>query len=133
MVHPFVHNNETIGIFRLGISLEPLNTINERLTRRIIFLGIVLFVFGFITITLIFVRQNFDLLSKRFTAIESYSSRIIDNVSDCIIVLDSNKKIQTINKAGEALLGIAEGEAKGIEFFSFFAGSKCEKFYAHLP
>lgn len=127
VLHPFVHYNETIGIFRLGISLEPLNTINERLTRRIIFLGIVLFVFGFVTITLVFLRQNFDLLSKRFTAIESYSSRIIDNVSDCIIVLDSNKKIQTINRAGETLLGIAEGEAKGIEFFSFFAGSKCER------
>ena len=67
-----LHINETIGIFRLGISLEPLNTINERLTRRIIFLEL-LFVFGFITITLILVRQYFDLLSKRFTAIESYS------------------------------------------------------------
>ncbi len=126
VLHPFVHNDETIGIFRLGISLEPLNNINDRLTHRIIFLGIVLFVFGFVTITLIFVRQNFDLLSKKFSAIESYSSRIIDNVSDGIIVLDSNKKIQTINKAGEALLGTVEGEAKGTEFFSFFAGSKCE-------
>ncbi len=126
VLHPFVHNSETIGIFRLGISLEPLNNVNERLTRRIIFFGIVLFVFGFITITLIFVRQNFDLLTKKFTAIESYSSRIIDNVSDGIIVLDSNKKIQTINKAGEALLGIAEGKARGIEFISLFEGSKCE-------
>ncbi|MBA4406909.1 hypothetical protein C0389_06510 [bacterium] len=126
VLHPFVHNGETIGIFRLGISLEPLNNINDQLTRRIIFLGIVLFVFGFVTITLIFVRQNFDLLSKKFSAIESYSSRIINNVSDGIIVLDSNKKIQTINKAGEILLGTAEGEAKGTEFFSFFAGGKCE-------
>lgn len=127
VLHPFVHNNETIGIFRLGISLEPLNNINETLTRRIIFLGVVLFVFGFITITLIFLRQNFDVLSKRFTAIESYSSRIIDNVSDGIIVLDSDKKIQTINKAGEDLLGIANGKAKGVELFSFFAGTMCEK------
>ncbi|MCX6169471.1 MAG: ATP-binding protein [Ignavibacteriales bacterium] len=126
-LHPFVYNNKTIGIFRLGISMEPLNKINERLTRRVIFIGIVLFIFGFVTMTLIFVRQNFDLLSKRFTAIESYSSRIIDNVSDGIIVLDSSKKIQTINKAGEILLGIDEGKSKGKEFFSFFAGSKCEK------
>lgn len=126
VLQPFVHNNETIGIFRVGISLEPLNNINDNITRRIIFLGFVLFVFGFVTITLIFVRQNFDMLSKRFTAIESYSSRIIDNVSDGIIVLDSNKKIQTINKAGEVLLGIKEGEGKGIEFISLFAGGTCE-------
>ncbi len=127
VLHPFVHNNETIGIFRVGISLDPLNNINTRLTRRIIFLGIVLFVFGFVTITLVFVRQNFDLLTKKFSAIESYSSRIINNVSDGIIVLDSNKKIQTINKAGETLLGIAEGDAKGIEFISVFTEIKCEK------
>ena len=126
VLHPFVHNNETIGIFRLGISLEPLNNINERLTRRILFFGLLLLVFGFVTITLVFLRQNFDLLSKKFSAIETYSSRIIDNVSDGIIVLDSNKRIQTINKAGETLLGIAEGEAKGIEFITLFTGSKCE-------
>jgi len=127
VLHPFVHNNQTIGIFRLGISLEPLNNINERLTRRIIFLGIVLFVFGFVTITLVFLKQNFILLSKRFSAIESYSSRIINNVSDGIIVLDSSKRVQTINRPGEILLGIDEGKAKGKEFFALFADGKCER------
>jgi len=127
VLHPFVHNNQTIGIFRLGISLEPLNNINERLTRRIIFLGIVLFIFGFVTITLVFLKQNYNLLSKRFSAIESYSSRIINNVSDGIIVLDSGKKVQTINRTGEILLGVDEGKAKGKEFFTLFADGKCER------
>jgi sensor histidine kinase regulating citrate/malate metabolism len=66
VLHPFYNNGKVVGIFRLGISLEPLNRINERLTRRIIIIGILLFVFGSVTFTLIFVRQNFSILSKKF-------------------------------------------------------------------
>jgi two-component system, NtrC family, sensor histidine kinase HydH len=125
-LHPFIYNNETVGIFRVGISLEPLNKINERLTRRIIILGIVLFIFGFITITLIFVRQNFNLLSKKFQAVESYSEQILQNVSDGIIVMDSDLKIKSVNEAAEKLFGISAAAASGMAFHSLFLGTKCE-------
>lgn len=39
----FEYNGEHMGIFRLGLSLEPLDNINEELTERIIYFGIVLF------------------------------------------------------------------------------------------
>lgn len=126
-LHPFVYDGNKIGLFRLGISTEPLKNINERLTRRIIFLGIILFVFGFITITLIFVRQNFDLLSKKFTAIEKYSTQLIENVSEGIIVIDSAGKIKSLNNAAEKLLIIKAVDAKGKDFINYFAANKCEE------
>lgn len=98
-LHPFVYEGSVIGIFRLGLSLQPLEDINESITRRIIILGVVLLVFGFITLTLVFTRQNFDLLSKRYTAIESYSNQIIKNANDGIIVMDSDLRIKIINNA----------------------------------
>ena len=124
-MHPLVYNGSVVGIFRLGISLEPLNKINERLTRRIIFLGIVLFVFGFVTITLVFVRQNFEMLSKRFKAMEIYSSKIIDNVSDGIIVLNPQNQILTVNASAEKLLNLPGEKLKGNELTNFFGGSNC--------
>ena len=126
-LHPFFYAGKVIGVFRLGISLEPLNRINERLTRRIIIIGLILLLLGFITMTLIFVRQNYDLLSKKFVAIESYSTRIIDNVSDGIVVLASDNKIKSVNHAAEKLLCIKKNESIGMDFHSVFIGTKCEK------
>jgi PAS domain S-box-containing protein len=130
VIHPFIHDGKTIGIFRLGLSLEPLNKINDRLTRRILIIAFLLFVFGSVTITLIFVRQNFSLLSKRFTAIESYSKRIVDNVSDGIVVMDSDKRITLINKAAQSILDINETEARGKKFESVFSSTSCEEIWS---
>ncbi|MFH1198352.1 MAG: ATP-binding protein [bacterium] len=121
-VHPFIYEGEALGIFRLGLSLEPLKNINDRLTRRIIYLGILFLVFGFITLTLIFVRQNFDVLSRKIKVVENYSRRIIENTGDGIIVLDSANKIKSMNDSAKQLLGIENEDATGSDFLSLLSG-----------
>ena len=102
-VHPFELDGNTIGLYRIGLSLEPLELINERLQRRIIISGIILFVVGFIMITLVFVRQNLDLVKRQYHKIETYSKKLIESVSDAILVVDSNNVIIEINKSSEVL------------------------------
>ncbi|MBI3123941.1 MAG: hypothetical protein HYZ10_06010 [Ignavibacteriales bacterium] len=126
LLHPFIFEGKVIGVFRLGLSLEPLDKINDRLTRRLIFLGIIFLVFGFITLSMIFIRQNFDLLSKKFKVIESYSTQIIENVSDGIIVLDKHKKAKSINSSAEKLLNVSERDIIDGELQNLFTGSGCE-------
>jgi len=124
-IQPFIYNDDVIGIFRLGLSLEPLKHINEGIIRRLIILGLVLFAFGSITITLIFVRQNFNLLSKKFSAIERYAREIIDNVSDAIIVVDSGMNIRSLNKAAMHLLN--NDKTYNEKLFSLFEEEKCSE------
>ncbi|MCB9248902.1 MAG: ATP-binding protein [Ignavibacteriales bacterium] len=107
-VHPFAHKNRMVGLFRLGLSLEPLNTINQRIIRRLIIIGIILFFLGSLLLTYIFTRQNFDLLEKRFKVVEGYSNKVIQNVSDAVIVLDENKVIKIINLAAQKLFEISD-------------------------
>ncbi|MDP3581015.1 MAG: ATP-binding protein, partial [Ignavibacteria bacterium] len=126
LLHPFIFEGKVIGIFRLGLSLEPLDRINDRLTRRLIFLGIIFLVFGFITLSMIFIRQNFDLLSKKFKVIESYSTQIIENVSDGIVVLDKLKKVKSINSAAKKLFNAGNKVIAGESFKILFSGSECE-------
>ncbi|MDP2038918.1 MAG: ATP-binding protein, partial [Ignavibacteria bacterium] len=126
LLHPFIFDGKVIGLFRLGLSLEPLDRINDRLTRRLIFLGVIFLVFGFITLSMIFIRQNFDLLSKKFKVIESYSSQIIENVSDGIIVLDKHKKVKSINSSAEKLLSVSGEDIASTDFKMLLTGSGCE-------
>ncbi len=128
IIHPFIFEKDTIGIFRLGLSLEPVNNINERIIRRIIIITGLLFVFGFVTTTLIFVSQNFNLLSKKFKVVESYSKKIVDNVSDGIIVVDSKDKIILMNKAAKSILNIEE-ENTGLSANDIFNEETCGEIF----
>ncbi len=127
VLHSFAHSGKVVGVFRLGLSLDPLKSIEDRLTRRIIIITILLFIFGFVTITLVFLKQNYNILSKRIAAIESYSSRIVDNVSDGIIVLDSFKKVIVLNKAAENIFSLSEQRAQGLELNSLFPANACRE------
>lgn len=122
-IHPFVHNEELIGIFRLGLSLEPIDDINEGIIRRLLILSLVLFVFGSITITLIFVRQNFNLLERKMSAVEKYSKKIIDNVSDAIIVVNNNMMVKSFNNAAKHILNMENSSNR--KLFSWFDEEKC--------
>jgi len=128
-VHPFEIEGTVIGLYRIGLNLEPLNAINSRLTRRIIINGLILFVFGSIILTLIFVRQNFDLLKKQFQSIESYSNKLIQSVSDAIIVVDVEKKIKELNEAAETLFEINSESLIGKEISNLINNKECLKFF----
>lgn len=102
-VHPFVYAGETIGLFRLGLSLEPIQDINERIYRRLIIITLILIIIGFILFVYIFTRQRLSILQKQYEVVETYSGSIIDNVSDAIIVLDKLNGIKIFNAAAEKL------------------------------
>ena len=104
-VHPFYFGGELTGLFRLGLSLEPLNAINARIYRRIIFISGILLVIGFILFSFLLVRQNLEIVNRQYQNIETYSHNIIQNVSDAIIVFDSVSGIKIFNQAAERLFG----------------------------
>ncbi|MBK7981279.1 MAG: ATP-binding protein [Ignavibacteriae bacterium] len=116
-VHPFSYNGNTVGIFRLGISLQPLISINQRAIRRLVIIGITLFVLGSLLLTYIFTRQNFDFLQKRFRTIENFSNNVIQNVSDAVIVLDEDHFIKIVNSAAINLFRFNENEINTNKFF----------------
>ena len=85
--------------------MEAMGEINSRIIRRLIIISIVLALIGTILFSIIFIRQRYDILQKQFKAVEAYSTDIIKNVSDAIIVLDSNNVIKVFNKTSEKLFG----------------------------
>jgi two-component system sensor histidine kinase HydH len=120
-VHPFVFNNETVGLLRVGLSIEPIQDINERIYRRLIIITIVLVVVGSFMITFIFTRQRFSMLQKQYDVVETYSGNIIDNVSDAIIVFDQVTGIKIFNSAAEKLSKLKKDEVLGTSPLRLFS------------
>ncbi|MFZ1289623.1 MAG: ATP-binding protein [Melioribacteraceae bacterium] len=128
-VHPFAHNNRIVGLFRLGLSLDSLNTINERIIRRLIIIGIILFILGSLLLVYIFTRQNFDLLQKRFKAIEGYSNKVLQNVSDGVIVLDENDFVKIINSAAQKLFQIIKPTLNSKKLSEIISSDECAELF----
>lgn len=105
-VHRFELEGETVGLFRIGLSLEPLNQVYSRITNRVIIFGILILVLGTFLLTLVFTSQNFNLLKKQYSYIEDFASKLINNANDIIIVLNSNKLIVEINPAATTYFSV---------------------------
>lgn len=109
-VHPFELEGESIGDFRIGLSLEPLNAVHARSTTRIIISGIILLIFGTLLIALVYVRQDLGIIKKEYDYLEGFSQKLIQNVKDAIIVLDGERNIKEINNAGLDLFHVTKEE-----------------------
>jgi len=97
-VHPFVYEEIPVGIVRLGLSLDPVSDINARILRRLIVITIVLILIGSFILIYLFFRQRYAILENQYQIVETYSSDIIQNVSDAIIVYDQSKGIKIANR-----------------------------------
>ena len=125
-VHPFYYEGIPVGLFRLGLSAEPLNQIKSRIFRRIGIISLILVVVGFIVFTFILVRQNYGLLQRQYQTVETYSGNIIQNVSDAIVVIDKEKQVKIFNQAAEEIFQINEQEVIGKVFGKIISGQDCE-------
>jgi len=120
-VHPFSYAGEIVGLFRLGLSLEPVQDINDRIYRRLIIITIILSVIGFVLFVYIFTRQRLDLLQKQYEVVETYTGSIIENVSDAIIVIDNLKEVKIFNTAAERLFMISRNKIIGKQIYPLFS------------
>ncbi len=126
-VHSFYYNDIPVGLFRLGLSVAPLNQIKARIYRRIVIITLILISIGFIVFALIIVRQNYHLLQRQYQVVETYSSNIIQNVSDAIMVLDKNDDTKIINQAAEDLFHIKEKSVIGKPLNQFISEPQCKE------
>ncbi len=112
-VHPFYYRENLVGVFRLGLSLEPLHAINARIYRRILIITVVLLGIGFLVFSAILVRENMQILERQYQVVETYSNNIIQEVGDGIIVFDHSSGVKIYNKAAEQIFGKSEEAVLG--------------------
>jgi len=127
VVHPFDYNGNNIGLLRLGLSMTPIQDINNRIVRRLIIITIALFIIGSIIFAYIFTLQNFGILKKQYSIVETYSGNIINNASDAIIVYNKSDGIKIFNGTAESLFKKKQLKVIGEKLDSLFTKSDYSK------
>ncbi len=104
------YDGEIIGIFRIGLSLDEVSAVEDRMIRRLIIISLVLAAIGVVVLSIIFTTQNLRTVSNEFKKFKSFTSTVLENMGEAVIVVDEQKEITLFNKSSQQLFKKNEDE-----------------------
>jgi PAS domain S-box-containing protein len=100
------YDGEVIGIFRIGLTLDEVRAVEDRMVRRLIIISLVLAAIGVIVLSIIFTTQNLKTVSNEFKKFKTFTSTVLENMGEAVIVVDDKMQITLFNKASENLFKV---------------------------
>ena len=122
VVNRFEYEGETLGLFRVGLSLNEVRNVEERMNRRIIIITIVLAMVAVIVLSILFISQNLRTVSREYKSFQTLTGSVLENMGDAVIVLNINMEIILFNKQSEDLFKIKAGEIINKDITDIAAG-----------
>ena len=104
------YDGEVIGIFRIGLTLDEVRAVEDRMVRRLIIISLVLAAIGVIILSIIFTTQNLKTVSTEFKKFKTFTSTVLENMGESVIVVDEQMRITLFNKSSENLFKRREEE-----------------------
>ncbi|AFH47975.1 NtrC family signal transduction histidine kinase [Ignavibacterium album JCM 16511] len=103
----FMLNNELVGIYRVGLSLEDVRKVESRMIRRLIIISLILAAISIIVLSIIFTNQNLKSISDEYQRFKTFASSVLENMSEAVIVFNKQGIISFINSSAEKLFNIS--------------------------
>lgn len=91
---------------RVALSLENVMAIQQRSMRRVILIGIGIFILFSVLYALMLTRRGFQSLKKDHNIIKSYTDLVLENMIDGVVAVDRNSQILYFNQSASKILGI---------------------------
>ena len=113
VVKRFMLDNDLIGLYRLGVSLEDIKNVENRMLRRLIIISLILAAISIIVLSIIFTAQNLKTISNEYAKFKTLTSSVLENMSESVIVFDQESRITLFNKSAENLFRINSTEVIG--------------------
>lgn len=104
---------EFIGVFRIGMSMDEVRSVEARTVRRLIFIGIILTTIGIILLSILLTNQNLKILSEEFGNYKSFTNAFLENMKESVITVSSDSEITLFNNSAEKLFSVARNEVIG--------------------
>jgi two-component system, NtrC family, sensor histidine kinase HydH len=103
----------TIGLLRIGLSMDELRSTEARMTRRMLIMSIVLFAIGILVFSAIVANQHYRSVSQKYSRIQSFTGSILENMHDAVVTLNTQNRITLFNRQAELLFNINAKEILG--------------------
>lgn len=104
------YEDEFIGVFRIGISLDEVRSIEARIIRRIITISIILAAISIILLSVLFSNQNLNLITQEYANYKSYTNSFLQNMNDAVLTVSRDMKITLFNISAENLFSVSASD-----------------------
>ncbi|MDP3148235.1 MAG: ATP-binding protein [Ignavibacteria bacterium] len=104
------YENEIVGVFRIGLSMDEIRNLETRMVRRVVILSFLLAAFSIIVLSIVFTAQNLKSVSTELTKFKTFTGTVLENMGEAVIVVDSDFKISLFNKQAEKLFQLSTSE-----------------------
>jgi len=101
---------EFIGVFRIGISLDEVRSIEARIIRRIVTISLILAAISIILLSVFFSNQNLNLITQEYANYKSYTNSFLQNMKEAVLTVSSDMKITLFNISAEKLFSVSASD-----------------------
>ncbi|HLP15256.1 MAG TPA: ATP-binding protein [Bacteroidota bacterium] len=103
VIRHFTVAGTSLGVFRIGFSMDEIHATEARMLRRMIFMSLILLTIGLIVAAAIIALQNYSSLGKKYAVMQTMTGKILERMSDAVIAVNSAGVITVFNKEAERL------------------------------
>ena len=123
VVKRFMFDDPIIGLYRLGVSLEDIKNVEDRMLKRLIIISLILAAISIIILSIIFTTQNLKTISDEYEKFKTLTSSVLENMSESVMVLDKANNITLFNKSAEKLFSVNSEKILGDKINSIGNGA----------
>jgi PAS domain S-box-containing protein len=107
------YNDEFIGIFRIGLTLDEVRSVEARMVRRVIIISIILAAISIIVLGIIITNQNLKSVSKEFDLFKSFTNSLMQNMNEAVVIINKDSTINLFNDSAKKLFNLKEDDVVG--------------------
>lgn len=107
VVKPFLSADLPSGMFRVGISLEGVESAQQRLMMQLGLSAVLFLLLATASIAFLIARRSYGDLNRSYQRVETLTRRILDSIDQAVMAADSRGRITVFNRAAERLFGRA--------------------------
>lgn len=123
VVKRFKLDDDFIGLYRMGVSLEDIRNVENRMLRRLIIISLILAAISIIVLSIIFTSQNLKSISNEYEKFKTLTSSVLESMSDAVMVLDKENNITLFNKSAEKLFNVKSEQVLNTNLISVSDGA----------
>lgn len=116
IVKPFIVDGEKIGLFRVGLSMDEINLLESKMLWRGGIISFVIIVISVIVIAVVVSNQNYKMVSEEFLKIQTFTGEILTNMTQAVITVNKNDKIEIFNKKAEDIFSLKSEKIIGKKY-----------------
>ncbi|MFZ4622227.1 MAG: ATP-binding protein [Bacteroidota bacterium] len=103
----------TVGVLRIGLSMDELRAVNSRMQRRLMVIMAVIIVLAVLIMLIVMAARNVRLISGKYSSIRSLTGDILEHMNDAVISLDVHDSITLFNRRAELMFGSTAADVTG--------------------